>query len=176
MSLRPAAVLVAALAAALACDAGLEPEPVCARGLVGVCGTAHYAGTPPAETEAVFVVAFHTYPQSCADLLALPPNFQPFPPPPLPRPYTDSAVYSVPLTAGRYEWLVAVWKKPGTPTFTTNDTSLFRVAGQFPDSTNPSQAGVVTVPAGGAVSDIDIRVVFDSLRPVTDFVTCTAAR
>jgi len=168
MSLGPAAVLVAALAAALACDAGLEPEPVCARGLVGVCGTAHYTGTPPAETEAVFVVAFHTYPQSCADLLALPPNFQPFPPPPLPRPYADSAAYSVPLTAGRYEWFVAVWKKPGTPTFTTNDTSLFRVAGQYP--------GVVTVPPGGAISGIDIVVAFDSLRPVTDFVTCTAAR
>jgi len=47
-------------------------------------------------------------------------------------------------------------KKPGTPTFTTNDTSLFRVAGQYPIRANPAQAGAATVPAGGAVSDIDM--------------------
>jgi len=172
MSLRPAAALVAVLAAALACDAGLEPEPVCARGLIGVCGTARFTGTAPAQTEAVYVVAFPTYPQSCADLLALPPRFQPFPPAPLPRPYADSAAYGVPLPADRYAWLVAVWKKPGTPSFTTNDTALFRVAGQYPDSINPAQPGAVTVPAGGAVPDIDIVVAFDNLHPVTDFVTC----
>jgi hypothetical protein len=164
MCLRPAAVLVAVLAAALACDAGLEPEPVCARGLIGVCGTAHYAATPPAETEAVYIVAFPTYPRTCAELLALPPRFQPFPPAPLPQPYVDSAAYGVPLPAGRYEWLVAVWKKPGSPSFTTSDTALFRVAGEYP--------GVVTVPAGGAAADIDVVVAFDNLRPVTDFVTC----
>ena len=163
MSLRPAAVVVAVLAAALACDAGLKPEPVCARDLIGVCGSASFTGTPPAETEAVYIVAFPTYPQSCADLLALPPRFQPFPPVPLPRPYVDSATYSIPLPADRYEWLVAVWKKPGTPTFTVSDTALFRVAGEYPDSTNPAQPGIVTVPAGSAVPDIDVVVAFDNL-------------
>jgi hypothetical protein len=145
---------------------------VCARGLIGVCGTAHYTATPPAETEAVYIVAFPTYPRTCAELLALPPRFQPFPPAPLPRPYVGSAVYGVPLPAGRYEWLVAVWKRPGSPSFTTSDTALFRVAGQYPEALNPTQPGVVTVPAGGAAADIDVVVAFDNLRPVTAFVTC----
>jgi hypothetical protein len=172
MSLRLAAVLVAALAAASACDAGLEPEPVCARGLIGVCGTARFTGTPPAGTEAVYIIAFPSYPQSCSDLLTFPPRFRPFPPVPLPQPYVDSAAYGIAVPADRYEWLVAVWKKPGTPTFTVNDTALFRVAGEYPDSTNPAQPGVVTVPAGSAVPYIDVVVAFDNLRPVTDFVTC----
>lgn len=171
MPLRPAAVLVAALAAALACDAGLEPEPVCARGLVGVCGTARFTGTP-AETDTVYIVAFPAFPQSCSDLLAFPPRFRPFPPEALPRPYADSLAYSIPLTADRYEWLVAVWKKPGRPAFSINDTTLFRVAGEYPDSSNPTQPGVVTVPAGSAVPHIDVVVAFDNLRPVTDFVAC----
>ena len=172
MSPRPAAVLVAALASVLACDAGLEPEPVCARSLIGVCGTARFTGTAPAQTEAVYIVAFPTFPQSCSDLLAFPPRFHPFPPVPLPQPYVDSAAYSIAVPADRYAWLVAVWKKPGTPTFTVNDTALFRVAGEYPDSSNPAQPGVVTVPAGSAVPDVDVVVAFDNLRPVTDFVTC----
>jgi hypothetical protein len=32
----------------------------------------------------------------------------------------------------------------------------------------------VTVPNGSAAANINFRVEFDSLRPATDFVTCTA--
>ena len=55
MSLRAAAALVTVLTAALACDAGLEPEPICARNLVGVCGTIRFSGTLPDSTDNVFV-------------------------------------------------------------------------------------------------------------------------
>lgn len=174
MALRPAGLLAAALAATFACDGGLEPEPVCGRNHVGVCGTARFSGLPPATTEAVYVVAFPTYPQSCTDLLAFPPKFRPFPPPALPRPYVDSTAYDVPLSPDRYEWVVAVWKKPGTPTFTVNDTALFRVAGEYRDPANPAQRGVVTVPEGGAASDIDVVVDFDMLRPVPELFPCAA--
>jgi hypothetical protein len=170
MSLRPAAVLITVLAAALACDAGLEPEPICARGLIGVCGTIRFSGTIPASTDNVFVAAYATFPQTCNDLIF---NRQPFIPSSVP--YTDSVVvYSIPLPAARYEWVLAVWKKIGQLTLTAQDTALLRVAGYYRDPTALTQPGSVTVPSGGAVSDVDFQVNFDSLRPATDFVTCTA--
>ena len=170
MSLRPAAVLIAVLAAALACDAGLEPEPICVRGLIGVCGTIRFSGTIPAGTDNVFVAAYATFPQTCNDLIF---NRQPFIPSSVP--YTDSvALYSIPLPAARYEWVLAVWKKIGQLTLTAQDTTLLRVAGYYRDPTAQTQPGPVTVPNGGAVSDVDFKVNFDSLRPATDFVTCTA--
>lgn len=170
MSLRPAAVLGAVVAAAMACDAGLEPEPICARGLVGVCGTIRFSGTIPDSTDNVFVAAYASFPQTCNDLIF---NRQPFIPASVP--YTDSVVpYSIPLPADQYEWVLAVWKKVGTLTLTAQDTTLLRVAGYYRDPADSTQPGPVTVPSGGATGDVDFRVNFDSLRPATDFVTCTA--
>jgi len=170
MSLRPAAVLVAVVAAAMACDAGLEPEPICARGLIGVCGTIRFSGTIPDSTDNVFVATYASLPQTCNDLIF---NRQPFIPSSVP--YTDSvALYSVPVPADRYEWVLAVWKKVGNLTLTAEDTTLLRVAGYYRDPADSTQPGVVTVPSGGATGDVDFRVNFDSLRPATDFVTCTA--
>lgn len=171
MVLRPASALLATLAA-FACDGGLKPEPICGSGFVGACGMAHYTGTPPASTDAVFLVAFPTYPDSCTDLLRLPPTFRPFPPFELSPPFSDSATYGLPLSPDRYEWIVAVWKDTGAITFTIADTTKFRVAGQYRDPADTTQAGVVTVPSGGAVGDVDFVVDFGNLRPVSDFVAC----
>jgi hypothetical protein len=170
MSLRPAAVLVAVLAAAPACDAGLEPEPVCARGLIGVCGTIRFSGTIPDSTDNVFVAAYATFPQTCNDLIF---NRQPFIPSSVP--YTDSVVpYGIPLPANRYEWVLAVWKKIGQLTLSARDTALLHVAGYYRDPADSTQPGSVTVPSGAAIDSVDFKVNFDSLRPATDFVTCTA--
>ncbi|HEY3279696.1 MAG TPA: hypothetical protein VGJ83_04215 [Gemmatimonadales bacterium] len=173
MPVRPApraAALVAVLTIALACDAGLEPEPICARGLVGVCGTIRFRGTIPDSTENVFVAAYATFPQTCNDLIF---NRQPFVPGSVP--YTDtSAAYSVELAAGSYAWLVAAWKKLGPLHLDARDTAVLRVAGYYRDPADTSLPGVLSVTAGEAVGDVDIRVDFDSLRPATDFVTCTA--
>jgi hypothetical protein len=170
MSLRSAAALATVLAAVLACDAGLEPEPICARGLVGLCGTIRFRGTIPDGTDNVFTAAYTSLPQTCNDLIF---NRQPFIPSSVP--YTDSvARYSIPLPANRYQWVLAVWKKVGQLTLSAQDTALLRVAGFYRDAADSTQRGAVTVPSGGAVDSVDFRVNFDSLRPATDFVTCTA--
>jgi hypothetical protein len=170
MCFRPAAVLLTVLAAATACDAGLEPEPICARGLIGACGTIRFSGTVPANTDNVFVAAYASFPQTCNDLIF---NRQPFIPTSVP--YTDSVVrYSIPLPAGHYDWVLAVWKKVGNLTLTAADTALLRVAGYYRDPADSTKPGAVTVPSGGAADRVDFRVNFDSLRPATDFVTCTA--
>jgi hypothetical protein len=170
MSLRPAAVLVAALAVALACDAGLEPEPICARGLIGACGTIRFSGTIPDSTDNVFVAAYAAFPQTCGDLIF---NRQPFIPSSVP--YTDSiTLYGIPLPPSRYEWVLAVWKKVGTLTLSAQDTALLRVAGYYRDPADSTLPGAVTVQNGGAIGGVDFKVNFDSLLPATDFVTCTA--
>jgi len=153
-----------------ACGRGLEPEPICAPSLVGLCGTVHFSGTIPDSTDNVFVAAYVTFPQTCNDLIQ---NRRPVIPGSVP--YTDSiAAYSVELTPGPYHWVLAVWKKTGNLTLTAADTALLRVAGYYRDPADSTQPGIVTVPNGAAAGDIDFRVNFDSLRPATDFVTCTA--
>lgn len=158
------------VAVVAACGGGLEPEPICAPALVGVCGTVRFRGTIPDSTDNVFIAAYVTFPQTCNELIN---NRRPIIPGSVP--YTDSvAAYSVPLDPGAYHWLVAVWKKVGALTLSPADTALLRVAGYYRDPADSTQAGVVTVPAGASVGDIDFVVHFDSLRPATDFVTCTA--
>ena len=167
---RVAGLALVVAAAITACDKGLQPEPICAPDLIGVCGTIHFRGAIPDSTDNVFVAAYATFPQTCNDLII---NRQPFIPGSVP--YTDSvAEYSVVLPPGAYEWVLAVWKKVGPLTLTPADTALLRVAGYFRNPADSTQPGVVTVPNGGAAANIDFRVEFDSLRPATDFVTCTA--
>jgi len=168
--LHPVVVCIFLSGALGACDSGLSPEPICAPGLVGVCGTLRFRGTIPDSTDDVFVAAYATFPQNCNELIA---NRQPFIPGSVP--YTDSvAPYSVPLLPGQYEWVLAVWKKDGALTLTPADTALLRVAGYYRNPSDTTQPGIVTVPNGGAAGDIDFIVDFDNLRPATDFVTCTA--
>jgi hypothetical protein len=153
-----------------ACGGGLEPEPICAPTLVGICGTLRFRGTIPDSTDAVFIAAYVTLPQTCNDLIF---NRQPLIPGSVP--YTDSAAaYSVELNPGTYHWLVAVWKKLGQLTLSPADTALLRVAGYYRDAADSTQRGLLTVPSGASLGDIDFVVNFDSLRPATDFVTCTA--
>jgi len=170
---RIAVVGLVAAGAAGACDGGLEPEsipPICGPSLVGVCGTVRFRGTIPDSTDNVFIAAYGTFPQNCTDLIN---NRRPVIPGAVP--YRDSAAaYSVALSPGTYQWVLAVWKKIGTLTLSPSDTALLRVAGYYRNPTNSTQPGVVTVPGGAAVHAIDFLVDFDSLRPATDFVTCTA--
>jgi hypothetical protein len=158
------------LVAATACGGGLQPEPICGPSLIGVCGTIRFRGTIPDSTDNVFVAAYAAFPQTCIELIT---NRHPFIPGSVP--YTDSlADYSVVLAPATYEWVLAVWKKVGMLTLTSADTALLRVAGYYRNPADSTQPGVVTVPNGGAAANIDFRVEFDSLRPATDFVTCTA--
>jgi hypothetical protein len=156
------------IAVVAACGGGLEPEPICAPTLVGVCGTLRFRGTIPDSTDNVFIAAYATFPQTCNDLIN---NRQPFIPGSVP--YTDSAAaYSVELPPRAYAWVVAVWKKIGNLTLSPADTALLRVAGYYRNPADTSQPGVVTVPAAAAAGDIDFVADFDNLRPATDFVTC----
>lgn len=158
------------VAIAPACGDGLEPEPVCAPTLVGACGKLDFRGPIPDSTDNVFIAAFTTLPQTCTDLIL---NRQPFIPSSVP--YTGtSATYSVALPPGDYHWLLAVWKKIGSLQLNASDTTLLRVAGYYRDPADTTQRGVVTVPTGTFVTDIDFVVDFNHLRPATDFVTCTA--
>jgi hypothetical protein len=158
------------IAVVAACGGGLEPEPICAPGLVGICGTLRFRGTIPDSTDNVFIAAYATFPHTCNDLIS---NRRPFIPSSVP--YTDSvAAYSVELSPGTYEWVVAVWKKIGALTLSPADTALLRVAGYYRHPRDSTLPGIVTVPNGASAGDIDFVVNFDSLRSATDFVTCTA--
>ena len=157
------------VALATACGGGLAPEPICAPSLVGVCGTVRFRGAVPANTENVFIAAYANFPQTCTDLIA---NRQPLIPGSVP--FNDSlSRYSVALSPGTYHWVLAVWKKPGALTLTPADTQFLRVGGYYRSPVDPAQPGAVTVPSGAAAGDVDFVVNFDSLRPATDFVTCT---
>lgn len=160
------------VAVVMACDGGLEPEPICAPSLVGLCGTLRFRGTIPDSTDNVFIAAYVSFPQTCTDLIN---NRKPVIPGSVP--YTDSAAaYSVALDPATYHWVLAVWKKLGNLTLSPQDTALLRVAGYYRDPTDSTLPGMVTVPSGGgaAPGDIDFVANFDSMRPATDFVTCTA--
>ena len=153
-----------------ACDAGLAPEPICAPGLVGICGTIHFRGSIPDSTDNVFVAAYLTFPRTCNDLIN---NRRPVLPGSVP--YTDSAAaYSMMLDPGTYHWVLAVWKKVGALQLSPADTALLRVAGYYRNPADTSQPGVVSVPNGFAAADIDFVANLDGLRPATDFVMCTA--
>lgn len=148
----------------LACDGGLQPEARCPS---GICGTVTLAGTPPESTHAVFVIAYRTFPQTCADI----PDFVPASPPVIPHNVT-TATYTLPLPDGRYEWIVAVWKKIGMLTGTPADTALLREAGFYREPADTSQPGAVTL-AGAGVDGVDFVVELGDLHPITDYLTCT---
>jgi len=159
-----------AVVAALACDGGLQPQPIpteCPAGFVGVCGTVQLKGAIPDSTDGVFVIAYRTFPQTCDEI----PDFVPFPPPRIPLGDTV-ATYTLPLPDGRYEWIVAAWKKIGTLTLTVADTALLREAGFYRDPPGSSTPGAITV-SGTGVDSVDFVVDLDNLHPITDYLTCT---
>ena len=165
--MRKILLLVAVVAA---CGSGLEPEPVCAPALVGVCGRLQFRGTIPDSTDNIFIAAYLTFPQTCTDLIL---NRRPVRPGSVPF-ASASAAYGAPLDPGDYHWVLAVWKKRGQLTLSAADTTLLRVAGYYRNPADTTQPGVVTVPTGARADSINFVVNFDNLRPATDFVTCTA--
>ena len=160
------ATTIAALGVALACDGGLAPVAEsggCPPGFTGACGTVVFRGAVPESTQVVYVVAFANFPQTQTDLL----TFVPLSPPVLDLPGAPGdtiASYRLPLPAGHYEWILAVWKKIGTLTPQNADT-LLREAGFYRDTTNPSLPGTVDV--AGGVDSVDFVVDFTNMHPVS---------
>ena len=152
-----------ALAATFACSEGLAPVPLCAPGFVGICGTVTFRGAVPESTQAVYIVAYRTFPQSRAELF----SFQP----PLTqlerlRVDTSSVFYSVPLPSGRYEWVLAAWVKQG---FTlANADSTLREAGFYRGGADTTRfgSGIVAV-SGTGTGAIDFVVDFTNMHPVS---------
>jgi hypothetical protein len=155
-----------ALALACACDGGLEPSAAtgtCPAGFVGACGVVTFRGAIPESTQVVYVVAYQHFPQSTGDLLL----FQPLSPPTLELPTgaTDTtATYQLPLPAGHYDWVLAVWKKVGTLTLTNADT-LLREAGFYRNPANPMQPGGVDIV--GHRDSLNFVVDFNNMHPVS---------
>lgn len=154
------------LAATLACDGGLAPiaeSGSCPPGFSGACGTVMFRGAVPESTQVVYVVAYARFPQNTTDLL----TFAPLSPPVLDLrglPADTIATYRLPLPAGRYEWILAVWKKVGVLTLTNAD-SLLREAGYYRDPANDTLRGVVDVLGG--LDSIDFIVDFGNMHPVS---------
>lgn len=160
-ALRALAVVVVA---ALACDGGLTPIAGCGSGFVGICGTLRIRGAVPESTDAVFVVAYQTFPESAGDLF----TFYPRDLSQLPYlPFADSvAGYALPVPPGTYAWVLAVWKKLGTIT-PANAESLLAEAGFYRDPADTGLPGAVVVPPDGARNAVDFLVDFDQRHPVS---------
>ncbi|HEV2750976.1 MAG TPA: hypothetical protein VGV12_10690 [Gemmatimonadales bacterium] len=149
-----AGIVPVAAAALLACNEGLHPI-TCS----GICGTVTFAGAVPESTQAVYVVAYHTFPHSRDSLF----NFQP----------SLSSLHALPLNGvpyfydisvepGRYEWVLAVWVKQGFNL--TNADSTLREAGYYRSPADTSQPGVVTL-GGAPASSINFVVDFGHMHP-----------
>jgi hypothetical protein len=149
-----AAVLVLAL---FACNDGLQPEPACPN---AICGRVTFQGTVPDSTDAVYIVAYQTFPRSRNDLFTFQPSLAALQALPLD---SASAPYSVLLPTGRYEWVVAVWKKVGALTIANAD-SMLREAGYYRDPADTSQPRVVTVAAQG-LDSINFVIDFAHMNP-----------
>jgi hypothetical protein len=164
-----AACVALVAVAALACNEGLRPTPVpttCPAGFRGVCGTVTFRGAVPDSTQAVFIVAFDTFPRTRAELF----SFKPALPAPLPL-GNASDFYTVPLPDGRYEWVVAVWEKIGTLTPQTAGT-LLQETGFFRDPSDTTKPGVVVV-NGTGTGHVDFVIDFTNRHAVcTYFPPC----
>jgi len=152
--MRSRVACVAVVAAALACNEGLQPNTC-----PGICGTVTFRGALPDSTQAVYVVAYHTFPRSRDSLF----TFQP--PVTLLRalPLDGApAFYALPVDNGRYEWVAAVWVKQGFNL--ANADSTLREAGYYRDPADPAQPGVVNVNAQQPDS-IDFVIDFGQMHP-----------
>jgi hypothetical protein len=143
---------------ALACNGGLAPSTC-----QGICGTVTYRGQPPDSTQAVYVVAYHTFPRSRTDLFTFQPPVTALRALPL---GVDSTFYATAVEPGSYAWVVAVWVKQG---FTlANADSTLREAGSYRNPADTSQPGSVIVTGQGA-SGIDLVIDFTQMLPPCRF-------
>ncbi len=169
MPSRVSGIALVAAVAALACNDGLQPTPAattCPAGFRGICGTVTFRGVLPDSTQAVFIVAFDTFPRTQTALF----TFKPALPAPLPL-GTASEFYTVPLPDGRYEWVVAVWQKVGTLTPQTA-RSLLAETGFFRDSGDTTKRGVVVV-HGTGTDHVDFVIDFANRHAIcTYFPPC----
>ena len=155
-----------ALAATVACNEGLAPFPeptTCPAGFVGICGTLTFRGAVPESTDAVYVVAYQTLPQTRAELFSFQPPLlllQPL------RLDTSSVFFTVPLPDGRYEWVLAAWVKQG---FTlANADSTLREAGFYRGGADTTRFGSgIVVVSGTGTDSIDFVVDFTNMHPVS---------
>src|SRR3989442_9325508 len=164
MSRRVGGVAARVLAATLACNQGLDPGLAprsSPKGSVAVGGTVSFVGQPRNTTAKVFLVAFDTFPKSQNDLF----KFKPQPTPPNLPLGGAPFFYTLPVPAGRYEWVLAVWQKQGTLN-TTNADTLLREAGFYRDKVDPTKPGVVVVPGGTSRDSIDFVVDFGNMHRV----------
>ncbi|HMH83180.1 MAG TPA: hypothetical protein VK531_09940 [Gemmatimonadales bacterium] len=145
----------ALIAVVLACDAGLHPTTACP----GICGTVTFRGAVPDSTQAVYVVAYHTFPHSRDSLFTFQPPVTSLQGLPLDG---APAFYALPVDAGRYEWVLAVWVKQGF-TLATADSTL-REAGYYRDPADTSQPGVLDVDTSRPDS-IDFMIDFGQMHP-----------
>jgi len=151
----------ALVAAALACNGGLQPTPA----PPAISGIVTYRGAVPDSTQAVYVVAYHTFPHSRDSLFTFQPPVQSLRQLPLGG---AAAPYSIPVESGRYEWVLAVWVKRG---FTSaNADSTLRETGYYRDPADTSQPGVVDVLTQPATS-IDFVIDFGQMHPPCRYYT-----
>jgi len=172
--------LCVAVAAALlvACNGGLGPTPAptsCPTNFTGICGTVTIRGAIPETTEVVYVVAYQTFPQSRGELFDF---FPRLPNQPATVSLADSTYfYTLGIPNGRYEWVLAVWKKKGNLTIANAD-SLLREAGYYKRSdadTSRFGAGIVVVNSIGTDS-IDFVVDFTNMHPVSFYFPAVTVR
>ncbi|HYK83631.1 MAG TPA: hypothetical protein VEU55_10860 [Gemmatimonadales bacterium] len=161
-----------ALVVSAACNEGLAPTPACPRSFVGICGTVTLQVPLPdslqASTDAVFIIAYRNFPTAPESLF----NFLPLPPPPIPA-TNPSYFYTLPLPNGRYEWVVAVWKRVGTLT-AQNADSLLREVGFYRDDgdTTAHGSGIVVV-NGTSTDSINFVIDFTNMHRIcTYFPPC----
>jgi hypothetical protein len=161
-----------AVAATAACNEGLQPTPTCPRSLVGICGLLTFQVPLPDSlkdsTDAVFIVAYTNFPTAPESLF----NFLPLPPPTIPT-NNPTVPYTLAVPPGRYEWVLAVWKKKGTLTTQTAD-SLLREVGFYRDDGDTTRygSGIVTVD-GGPADTIDFVIDFSNMHRIcTYFPPC----
>jgi hypothetical protein len=132
---------------------------------VGICGTVTFRGRVPDSTAGVYVVAYPKFPQSVNELF----SFMPLLPQPLPLPGDSTTFYTVPLPNGRYEWVLAVWRKQGMLAADfSNADSLFREAGFYHDGadTTAHGSGIVVVSSTGT-ENVNIIVDFNAMHPIS---------
>ena len=163
-AMRSRVACTALVAAALACNEGLQPTTA----TPAIRGTVTYQGHLPDSlrdsTAAVLVVAFATFPQTAADLL----HFAAVG-------FVDTGGpprrYELQVPSGTYEWVLAVWeKRSNTALGAGNADSLLREVGFYRDAGDTTAHGTGRVHVGAAAADsINFVIDFTKMHRICDY-------